>query len=67
MRKSSPWQGRANSQNRFAHKSQPAIYEHSYRSDDLTARQARKLCRVFFFHPATARVIASLAFDGGER
>ena len=30
-------------------------------------RQASKLCSVFFFLPATARVIASLAFNGGAQ
>jgi hypothetical protein len=48
----------------FAHEQQPAAREHLFRSDALTVRQAHKLCELFDFHPATARVIAGLCYGG---
>jgi hypothetical protein len=66
-RKSSPWQGRANSQDRFAHEQQPAAREHLCISDEISNRQVCALRRCgFLFQPATARVVAGLCFDGGR-
>jgi hypothetical protein len=65
-RKSPSRPGRAHSQIECFHKQLPAAYGAPRIADDLVARQVCAL-RFYGLPPATARTIASLAFDGGHR